>query len=398
MKKIFVFSHALEIGGAERALLGLLESFDVSGYEVDLFLMRHEGELMGRIPDKVHLLPPIEEYSCLAVPIADVLKKKQFGIAMGRLTAKKKARDFLKKYAVTGDNGVELEYSHKYTLKYMPEISGTEYDLAISFLTPHYFVSEKVKAKKKIAWIHTDYSHLEVDTESEEKMWGKYDYIASISDKCTEGFLKRFPSLESKIKRIDNIILPSFIISQANSENIETQMPKNNGMTLLSVGRFSNAKNFDNVPEICKMIRETGLDIRWYLIGYGGDEDLIRRKIAEAGMEDYVIILGKKENPYPYIKACDLYVQPSRYEGKAVTVREAQILHKPVVITAFETSKSQLADGFDGVIVPMDNEGCAAGIAAVLRDENLRQRLIDNTKKTDYTNSDETQKIYRLVE
>lgn len=398
MKKIFVFSHALEIGGAERALLGLLESFDVSGYEVDLFLMRHEGELMGRIPDKVHLLPPIEEYSCLAVPIADVLRRKQFGIAMGRLTAKKKARDFLKKYAVTGDNDVELEYSHKYTLKYMPEISGTEYDLAISFLTPHYFVSEKVKAKKKIAWIHTDYSHLEVDTESEEKMWGKYDYIASISDKCTEGFLKRFPSLESKIKRIDNIILPSFIISQANSENIETQIPKNNGMTLLSVGRFSNAKNFDNVPEICKMIRETGLDIRWYLIGYGGDEDLIRRKIAEAGMEDYVIILGKKENPYPYIKACDLYVQPSRYEGKAVTVREAQILHKPVVITAFETSKSQLADGFDGVIVPMDNEGCAAGIASVLRDENLRQRLIDNTKKTDYTNSDETQKIYRLVE
>ena len=398
MKKIFVFSHALEIGGAERALLGLLESFDVSGYEVDLFLMRHEGELMGQIPDKVHLLPPIEEYSCLAVPIADVLKKKQFGIAMGRLTAKKKARDFLKKYAVTGDNDVELEYSHKYTLKYMPEISGTEYDLAISFLTPHYFVSEKVKAKKKIAWIHTDYSHLEVDTESEEKMWGKYDYIASISDKCTEGFLKRFPSLESKIKRIDNIILPSFIISQANSENNETQMPKNNGMTLLSVGRFSNAKNFDNVPEICKMIRETGLDIRWYLIGYGGDEELIRRKIAEAGMEDYVIILGKKENPYPYIKACDLYVQPSRYEGKAVTVREAQILHKPVVITAFETSKSQLADGFDGVIVPMDNEGCAAGIASVLRDENLRQRLIDNTKKTDYTNSDETQKIYRLVE
>ncbi len=397
MKKIFVFSHALEIGGAERALLGLLESFDDSEYEVDLFLMRHEGELMGQIPDKVHLLPPIEEYSCLAVPIADVLKKKQFGIAMGRLTAKKKARDFLKKHAVKGDNGVELEYSHKYTLKYMPKISETEYDLAISFLTPHYFVSEKVKAKKKIAWIHTDYSQLEVDAESEQKMWGRYDYIASISDRCTEGFLKKFPSLESKIKRIDNIILPPFILSQADAETVETQMNKS-GTKLLSVGRFSNAKNFDNVPEICRLIRQQGLDISWYLIGYGGDEALIKRRIAEAGMEDYVIILGKKENPYPYIKQCDLYVQPSRYEGKAVTVREAQILHKPVVITAFETSKSQLTDGFDGVIVPMDNEGCAAGIAAVLRDENLRQRLIDNTKKTDYTNSDEIQKIYRLVE
>lgn len=90
MKKIFVFSHALEIGGAERALLGLLESFDVSGYEVDLFLMRHEGELMGRIPDKVHLLPPIEEYSCLAVPIADVLKKSSSVSPWGDLPQRKK--------------------------------------------------------------------------------------------------------------------------------------------------------------------------------------------------------------------------------------------------------------------------------------------------------------------
>lgn len=398
MKKILVFSQALEIGGAERALLGLLESFDSSACQVDLFLMRHEGELMGLIPEKVRLLPPIEEYSCLAVPITDVLRKKQFGIAAGRFAAKIRARNYVKKHAVTGDNGVELDYSHKYTLKYMPEISDTEYDLAISFLTPHYFVAEKVRAKKKIAWIHTDYSTLEIDTSSEEKMWGKYDYIASISDKCTEGFLKKFPSLENKIIRIDNIILPSFINSQADLENIQFQLENDGGLNLLSVGRFCSAKNFDNVPEICRLIRQQGLDIKWYLIGYGGSEELIKNKIAEAGMQEYVIILGKKENPYPYMKACDLYVQPSRYEGKAVTVREAQILHKPVVITAFETSQSQLTDGFDGVIVPMDNEGCAAGLASVIRNKELQNRLIENTKKTDYTNSSEIEKIYRLME
>lgn len=398
MKKILVFSHALEIGGAERALLGLLESFDSSVCQVDLFLMRHEGELMGLIPEKVRLLPPIEEYSCLAVPITEALRKKQFGIAAGRLAAKIRARNYVKKHAVTGDSGVGLEYSHKYTLKYMPEISDTEYDLAISFLTPHYFVAEKVRAKKKIAWIHTDYSTLEIDTSSEEKMWGKYDYIASISDKCTEGFLKKFPSLENKIIRIDNIILPSFINSQADLENIQFQMENDGGLNLLSVGRFCDQKNFDNVPEICRLIRQQGLDIKWYLIGYGGSEELIKNKIAEAGMQEYVIILGKKENPYPYMKACDLYVQPSRYEGKAVTVREAQILHKPVVITAFETSRSQLTDGFDGVIVPMDNEGCAAGLASVIRNRELQNRLIENTKKTDYTNSSEIEKIYRLME
>ena len=141
-----------------------------------------------------------------------------------------------------------------------------------------------------------------------------------------------------------------------------------------------------------------GLDVKWYLIGYGGDEPLIRQKIVEAGMEDRVIILGKKDNPYPYMRACDLYVQPSRYEGKAVTVREAQLLGKPVVITNYATSGSQLEDGVDGAIVPMDNAGCAAGIATLLRDPAQMQRLSENCKKRDYTNSAEVEKIYALME
>ena len=143
---------------------------------------------------------------------------------------------------------------------------------------------------------------------------------------------------------------------------------------------------------------EDGLNVKWYLIGYGSDEPLIRRKIAEAGMQDRVIILGKKGNPYPYMRACDLYVQPSRYEGKAVTVREAQLLEKPVVITDYATSGSQLEDGADGVIVPMDNAGCAAGIAALLRDPTRMQQLSENCAKRDYTNSAEVEKIYALME
>ena len=128
------------------------------------------------------------------------------------------------------------------------------------------------------------------------------------------------------------------------------------------------------------------------------DEPLIRQKIDEAGMQERVIILGKKDNPYPYMRACDLYVQPSRYEGKAVTVREAQMLGKPVVITSYATSGSQLEDGVDGVIVPMDNAGCAAGIAALLRDPARMQQLSENCAKRDYTNSAEVEKIYALME
>ena len=111
-----------------------------------------------------------------------------------------------------------------------------------------------------------------------------------------------------------------------------------------------------------------------------------------------MILLGKKANPYPYMAACDLYVQPSRYEGKAVTVREAQMLGKPVVITRYATSASQLEEDVDGVIVPMDNEGCAAGIAELLRDEAKMERLRQTCLARDYSGAEEVEKIYQLME
>ena len=366
MKKILIFSHAMEIGGAERALIGLLNRLVEQAYEVDLFLMRHEGELMKFIPKQVNLLSEIPEYTCLAVPMTQVLKKKKLNILYGRLLGKLKASQYVKKHGLKPDNGVALEYSHKYVCSYMPKVNDTVYDLAISFLTPHYFVEEKVNAKKKIAWIHTDYSYIDVDVQSEKEMWRAYDYIASISDDCTRGFLSKFPELEEKIIRVDNIIPVDFIKEQAELSDVQDEMPRDGSTRILSVGRFCNAKNFDNVPDICRRIRQMGHNVKWYLIGFGPDEALIRDKIKEADMEDYVIILGKKDNPYPYMKECDFYIQPSRYEGNCVCVHEAQALGKTVIITDYSTAKSQLNDGVDGFIVPMDNENCAMGIYSLI--------------------------------
>ena len=169
-------------------------------------------------------------------------------------------------------------------------------------------------------------------------------------------------------------------------------------MNLLSVGRYCQAKNYDNVPDIVRRIVDSGItDLRWYIIGFGADEDLIRSKIAEAGMEDHVILLGRKENPYPYIKACDIYVQPSRYEGKSVSVREAQMLCKPVAVTAYATAASQVRHGVDGVIVPLDNEGCARGLAEFICDKALQERIVAYLSANDYGNESEVEKIYRLL-
>lgn len=396
MKKILIVSHAMELGGAERALLGLLECIDPSRVLVDLFLLRHEGELLDLIPDYINLLPAIPAYTVLARPIAQTIREGHLVLSAARLIGKYKAKRYDKKHGLT-TSAVAIEYSHKYTKRFMPPIQPeVEYDLAISFLTPHYFVAEKVRAKKKIAWIHTDYSVVQVDVTSELAMWSRFDSIASISDNVTETFLSVFPSLKEKMILIENILPRALIHRQADAFAVNEEMPNDGSMKLLSIGRFSNAKNFDNIPDICRRVLGSGLDIKWYIIGYGGDEPLIRQRIVEAGMEDRVIILGKKENPYPYIKACDLYVQPSRYEGKAVTVREAQMLCKPVVITRYATSASQLEDGVDGVIVPMDNEGCAKGIAAVLNAPERMKQLFTACDKRNYTNAQEVEKIYIL--
>ena len=397
MKRILIVSHAMEIGGVERALLGLLESIDPTRISVDLFLLRHEGELLDLIPDYINLLPPIPAYTVLARPIVQTIKEGHLLLSAARLVGKFRAKQYDQKHGLT-ESGVAIEYSHKYTKGFMPPIQPhVEYDLAISFLTPHYFVAEKVRAKKKIAWIHTDYSVVQVDTASELAMWGAYDAITSISENVTATFLSVFPTLRGKIVLIENILPKALICKQADAFAVENEMPNDGSIRLLSIGRFTNAKNFDNIPDICRRILEAGLDVKWYLIGYGGEEPLIRQRIAEAGMEDRVIILGKKENPYPYIKACDLYVQPSRYEGKAVTVREAQMLCKPVVITRYATSASQLEDGVDGVIVPMENEGCAEGIVRLLKDPERMQRLSAACVRRDYTNAGEVEKLYQLI-
>src|SRR5699024_10418704 len=104
-----------------------------------------------------------------------------------------------------------------------------------------------------------------------------------------------------------------------------------------------------------------------------------------------------KMNPYKYMKICDLYVQPSRYEGKAVTVGEAQILGKPVMITNYTTAKSQVKEDFDGYICDSTIEGIADGIEKLFGDKALRDKLSCNCKKSDYKNFNELNKLYKLI-
>lgn len=397
MKKVLIITHAMEIGGAERSLLGLLNSFDYSKYSIDLFLCRKEGELLRYIPKSVNILKS-NQAQFLAVPMKRLVKKKQWKILFGRIQAKILSKIYIWRKKIKSENQVELTYSHKYTYKYLDYISpNITYDLAISFLTPHYICVNKCNANKKIAWIHTDYSTIDIDTKTELEMWNPFNYIASISDECTTAFLSRFPSLKNKIIRIDNIITKEMINSLAN-DFVPAEIRKiSNEFLFCSIGRFCYQKNFDNIPSIGKQLLKFGLDFKWYIIGYGQDEDLIKNKIEEEHMEKYIYILGKKINPYPYIKICDFYIQPSRYEGKAVAVREAQLLCKPAIISNYPTSSSQLTNQVDGFIVSLDNQEFASQSIKIIKNKELINKVKHTLENTNYSNKNEIKKIYAIM-
>ena len=395
MRNILIASFDMEVGGVERSLISLLENFDYFNNKVDLMLYRHSGDFMNLLADKHELLSEVKEYATYRKSIKEILKDKLYMLAITRILANLNSRIIGKIKNIDEIGYIQMQRMWKYALPLLPKLNK-EYDVAISYLWPHYFVSEKVQAKRKIAWVHTDYSTIETDIDMDLKMWNKFDYIMAVSEECKNAFLKKYPILKDKVKVMENITSPDFIREMA-SENIEENIKNDNSFKLVSVARLSHAKGIDNAVKALKILHDRGLtNIKWYVVGYGGDEQMIRNLIKENNLEESFILLGKKVNPYPYMKICDIYVQPSRYEGKAVTVGEAQILGKPVIVTNYTTAKSQVRENVDGYICELSVKGIADGVERLYRNKKLRENLAINCKNTNYSNSSELKALYEL--
>ncbi|MCR2822035.1 glycosyltransferase [Lederbergia panacisoli] len=396
-KKILISSFDLAVGGVERSLIGLLQTIDYKKYDVDLMLFKHEGEFFSLLPSGPNLLDEDPHYSTFRKSIKQIIKEGHYQIGISRLLAKTLSsfQGHIKKIDEPGY--LTIQYGWEMSQPFLPKLHK-EYDVAIGFLWPHHFIGEKVNAKKRIGWIHTDYSNIFVNKKLETRMWNKVDRIVAVSEDCSKTFLKFFPNFKEKTTVIENILSPEIIHEQAISEE-PIEIKKSPGRTILvTVGRLSHAKGIDRAIKACRELLNKGYDIEWYVVGYGPLEHDLQNLIDELGLNGRFFLLGKKINPYPYIKACDIYVQPSRYEGKAVTVREAQILRKPVVITNFPTARSQALDEYDALITPMNIEGIVTGVQRLIDDEQLREQLISNVSENFYGNEKEVEKLYQIIE
>lgn len=392
MKKniLFVINN-LHCGGAEKGLISLLETIDYSMYNVDLFLFKHEGLFFNKIPKQVNLLEEPYEYQyfdmSIKTAINDSIKKGRIDIAFSRVCA-----GYI--FNVEKNRARCEQRVWKYISKSLKNINK-QYDVAIGYLekNPIFFCIDKVNANKKIGFIHNDYDKLGMDPNIDIEYFDKLDHIVTVSEECANVLKQRFPMYKKKIEVMYNIVSPNVI----NNMSLESIDFSEKGIKLVSVGRLNNQKGFEMAVEACKFIIESGYDVKWYVLGEGEERSKLEQRIKENNLQEIFILLGMKENPYPYIREADIYVQPSRFEGKSIAIDEAKILHKPIVVTNFSTAKDQIRNEENGLIVDMNSQSIFEGIKKLINDKELRSNLIENLTKESLGTEKEIQKLYELM-
>lgn len=393
-KNILFIINNLNCGGAEKALISLLQSIDYSKYNVDLFVFKHEGVFFENVPKQVIILK--EEkivpylYSSTKSAIIKAIKNFNLQAIYLRLILL-----FLsKKYK----NGVLVEqYFWRYYAKALPKLNKN-YDVAIGFQekNPIYFCIDKVRANSKIGWIHTDLENLKIDFKNELYYFEKLDYLITVSDGLTQRLKAKLPQFASKIKTIENIVSAK-TINDLSKEVIDFTFD-NDYFNIIYVGRIAQEKGlFLGLEAVTNLIKK-GFKVRWYLIGEGNKKDELLAVANQNNIAESLFFLGLKSNPYPYIFNADCFLLPSFYEGKSISLEEAKLLYKPIVITDFSSAKDQINDGFTGQIASMDANSIADKLEQLISDKNLQLSFKENLKNTVLGTEHEIEKLYKLID
>ncbi|MDQ0114825.1 glycosyltransferase [Paenibacillus harenae] len=390
-KRILFVMNNLTCGGAEKSLISLLQSIDYSLFEVDLLLFRQEGIFMNLLPEQVNLLDEPVEYQYFDMSIKSALlacmKQGNFKLAWARLLA-----GYIFK---TEPNVARCEQRvWKYSSRSLKKLTK-EYDAAIGYLEkkPIYFVTDKVMAKKKLGFIHTDYDKMGMDPVIDNKHFEQLDHIVSVSEQSVDVLMNRFPTFKHKVELMYNIVSSAAVTDMASvGKTIEKSE-----ITLTSVGRLIHIKGFNMAVEACEMLIREGYKVKWYVVGEGEERNRLEKFIHDKRLEGRFILTGLQENPYPYMKQCDIYVHTSLFEGRPLTITEAKVLHKPIVSTNFESVYDQLTHERNGIIVERDSESIFKGIKRLIDDVALRQQFVERLKQEQSGTEDEIQKLYQWI-
>lgn len=398
MKKILILIHDMKIGGAQKSLLSfcqtLASSAEGENYEVQLMPINPSGDFMAQIPEQIQIRKPPAELRWLGSRFSMKLLKKHFSIrsVCGEILW------LIKKKLNILPSQLNIQQALWESWKNFIPMLDDVYDVAVSYMdgVPNYYVMDKVQAKKRVLWIHSEYQKQGYDVSYDETYFKMCDGIITISENCRNCILKEFPDHADKVYVLENITSGANIVERS-MEYASEEFAGVKGWKLLSVGRLNPQKGFDLAIRAAGNLRDAGQDFLWVIVGEGTERQLLQEMIEKNNLSGHVCLIGARENPYVYMRECDILIQPSRVEGKSIVLDEAKILCKPIVATNYTTVRDSIEHGKTGWIVEMNSTAIAAGIQKLCDDGTLREQLSDNLNHISKGNEAELKKYIEIM-
>lgn len=398
-KKILFVINTMGQGGAEVAMLELMKALPkMTDCQIDLYVMMGQGELIDSVPPQVNLLNRHMDASDVLSSAGRIRLYRHTALRLlSRFSGVRNLPYIIKNYRVMRRTGTVIPKN----LLWKAVSDGTKppreaYDMAIAYIegASTYYVADRVNAGVKVAFVHTDYHKAGYHRQLDHGCYDAFAAVYCVSEDVREVFLSEYPELEARTHVFRNIIDPESILEKSTAgKGFDDDF---DGVRIVSVGRLVRVKAYDTAIEAAAILTKRGHRIRWYVFGEGEERAALENEIKARSLENTFILCGTVRNPFPYLRASQIYVQCSRYEGQSVAVREAKVLGMPIVLTLSHGTRDQLTDGVDGIFVGADARSVADGIERLIKDPGLRERLGREAAKIDPTHEDALQLVQMI--
>ena len=369
-QKLLIAVHQLNIGGVQKSLISALHALDYDRFDVTLYVRKDRTDLLPQVDGRVGKIIVNDDttrYYRKPKAVALAARLKAAELAGGDTASARKALD---EFVISGQTAYEKA-------RWFPDTE--RYDIAVSYIQGRTaeFVAKHVPAGRKVMFFHGSVDEYH---DLHEKIFPLIDRIAAVNAECRDILRGLYPAFAEKIFFVRNYVDPEYLRSAASEYAVDRG---GNDVVLCTCGRFTRVKGFDLAVGAAKLLKERGIGFRWYFAGDGPERAALEAMISEYRLGDQVILTGMLNNPYPYIAACDIYVQPSREESYGLAVKEAQILGRPVVSTGTVGGAALLEGGKRGILTPVTAEGLADGMEELIKDPELRSRFAKAYTKSD---------------
>jgi len=384
MKKSIIFvSYPFVCGGVEKSLLSILTFLPSEQFDVTLMLTEKKGDLLPYVPSWIKVVE---------VPFAPM---DRYELQHGRKATLKYALTHFHwihamrmlcmriVWRITGSKG---EYNvcviRAMLRRVQVDVIPRDFDFAFAYAGRYLaglIVSDLIRSSVKGIWCHDETAVGSRFNSSWSNLHSRFTHrfaTRQLCERLNKNGPDELPPFEVMPYNIDSSLVHSL------ADSVEGFKDSFDGIRILTVGRLSKQKGLDDAIRIAARLKSEGLKFRWYVVGEGEERNKLEGLISKNDISDCFVLLGQFVNPYPFFKGCDIYAQPSRYEAYCITIAEARLFNKPIVLTDFVGAREQIEDGRTGLITPIgDVDAFHDALKVLILDKKKRNVLSQELSK-----------------